>query len=89
MGDGRKWAAEQEETAADERATQLLQERVDRFKGKVAADDGYVRSLLAILDSARDSLVQLRLDDKPLRYEDHVQARKLKSHLENLDIITR
>jgi hypothetical protein len=88
MGDGRKWAAEQDEIAAEERLQRNMRERVHTLRSHINSDT-YAERLLRYIDESKEVLVALRLGDKPLRYEDHVQARKLSTLLDSLTSMTR
>lgn len=71
MGDGRKWAAEQDEFERDAR-------RLKRF------DETNPLVLLALFDAIKTELDRLNLDNVPMTAIGHERARELKKKIGEL-----
>jgi hypothetical protein len=83
MGDGKKWAAEQEEREAEERAAQALKDRVSRFMHQ-ADGSAWVKMQLSINDSIKERLAQLNLPEVPMTADQHRIAAELHSFVVSL-----
>lgn len=83
MGDGKKWAAEQEEIEAQVKADKAYSARLVNVSLKMSKTSNADR-LVRLADDAKELVRELDLGNKTLKYDDHVRARKLASALSEM-----
>ena len=83
MSDGKKWAAEQEELEAEERAMAAREHRINLFIGRVVNTNSkkYAKEMLDNCDAIKERFKQLNLEAVPMTRNQHRLAAELTSFI--------
>lgn len=84
MGDGRKWAAEQDELEAERRAEEHMADRVRKFMHAIGDSTIAARDHLQNNDKIKKILAELNLSKVPMTADQHDAAAELDRYVRRL-----